>query len=94
MQPAIFIFSFLAAVTGFAAAWYWFYSARVAYPSILHGDTLYGGTVVNANPLLQAVQKSARLNMVAAILTGVAALFAGVAAFLNAVAGGMYFLFS
>jgi hypothetical protein len=44
--------------------------------------------------LLQAVQKSARLNMVAAILTGVAALFAGVAAFLNAVAGGMYFLFS
>ena len=93
MPLTIFIFSFLAAAAGMVAAVYWFLSATVTYPSTLHGGSLWGGTVVNINPLLQAVQKNARLNKVAAFFTAVAALFTGVAAFLNG-CSGMHFLFS
>jgi hypothetical protein len=74
----------LAATTGVAAAFFWFRSAMVPYPSNLRGTAPIGGLVnVNMNPLLEAVKRNGRLNKIAAALTGVAAGFGAVASFLT-----------
>jgi hypothetical protein len=89
VQLIIFALNLLAAVSGLVAAWYWFRSANVRYPSNLGGIAPIGGMVhVNTNPLLQAVQESGRLNKIAATFTGVAALLGAASLLLATVRHG------
>ena len=68
------IFALLAFVLGMAAAWYWFKASRVEVEDPYPQDGV-SRNVEEADfvlPTIEALSKSARLNKIAAILTGLA----------------------
>jgi len=75
-------FAILALVTGLVAAFYWYRSSMITYPSELNGITPLGGpTMVFASPLVTALQECGRLNKIAAGCSAAAAFFASVSSF-------------
>ncbi len=81
MHPISTALNFADVFSAGLAAWYWYRSSQVLFPTILHGGALIGGRVdVATTPILKAVAENSRLNKVAAAWSAVAAAAAALSA--------------
>jgi hypothetical protein len=80
MNQVVFLFNWIAVVAALVAAALWFYASLIRVPTNIESGY---GALIGVEAMSAGFKKQARLNALAAAVTGVAALSQGLALFLS-----------